>query len=116
MRMHLIFLILIGISLPAVAADLNFNAVSRQCVSYQDSQLPIQSETQIEFEIYRNFEASRAAMDTTAVVVSRSAAFTWANEARISCGIAIGYFESDIIDAESIGKCDCFYNRYLTLR
>lgn len=44
-------------------------------------------------------------------VNSRRPAFTWASEAKVACGKAYGYLQSDYRDEEWLNKCECFHSR-----
>ena len=43
-------------------------------------------------------------------------AFVWAMETRWACTAAIGYLDGGHLDEESVQKCDCFHQRYMSLR
>jgi outer membrane protein OmpA-like peptidoglycan-associated protein len=43
------------------------------------------------------------------VVRANDVRFTWASEAKVACGIAMGFLKSGAVDEESINKCD-FYS------
>jgi len=55
-------------------------------------------------------------MNDPRVQASRQQAFTWAMETRWACTAAIGYLNGGNIDEESIQKCDCFHQRYISLK
>lgn len=100
---------------PVVAADLS-GTYMRQCVSHVGSQLISLPTSEIKEIIVDHFETARTAMSEPGVLVSRSPAFTWAFETRIACGNAIGYLKTGHLDPVSVQKCDCFYQRFASLR
>ena len=64
----------------------------------------------------------RSAVDqrlSTAIGVATSAPtlattnplFTWANETKAYCGMAVGYFDGGEVNETTVTKCDCFYER-----
>jgi hypothetical protein len=99
----------------AGAADLNI-ARSACCVRYTHSTLPSQPRETIKQTLWNNFQDAEAGMNDPRVQGSRQQAFTWAMETRWACTAAIGYLNGGNIDEESIQKCDCFHQRYVSLK
>lgn len=99
----------------AQAADLGLR-YSSSCVSYSQSTLPQQPRSVIDQTVVANFESAVAGMNDRSVQGSRQPAFIWAMEARWACSAAIGYLDGGHVDEESIQKCDCFHQRYLSFR
>lgn len=105
-------LVLVG---SAGAADLNINR-SASCVSYMQSTLPSQPREIIKQTLWDNFQSAEDGMNDPRVQASRQQAFTWAMEARWACTAAIGYLNGGNLDEETIQKCDCFHQRYVSLK
>lgn len=99
----------------AVAADLG-GSYARQCFGYADSQLISLPNDEIKAIVTEYFDTAKTAMSEPGVLVSRTPAFTWAFEARIACGNAIGYLKTGHVDEVSVQKCDCFYQRFASFR
>lgn len=49
--------------------------------------------------------------DSNATIFSRKPVFTWASEAKVACGKAIGYLKTGEVEEETVSKCDCFHGR-----
>lgn len=105
-------LVLVG---SAGAADLNIYR-SASCVSYTQSTLPSQPGEIVKQTLWENFQDAEAGMNDPRVQASGRQAFTWAMETRWACTAAIGYLNGGNIDEESIQKCDCFHQRYVSLK
>lgn len=56
-------------------------------------------------EIGKRYDAALAASTDPAIVNATDPRYLWANEAKIQCGIAIGFLKSRTKDPASIGKC-----------
>ena len=100
---------------PGMAADLTAQML-RQCMAKSQSQLPELGRDDLAVTLQSYFDAGRDGMVNPAVVGSASPAFTWAHEARLACGEALGYFKSGHVDVTTVTKCDCFYQRYISFR
>lgn len=103
-----------AVSGAVTAADLaHYRGV---CVSAAHSTLPDQPAEVIKQTLWTNFEDSKAAMSEPGVLSSRSPSLVWAMETRWACSAAIGYLEGGHLDLESVQKCDCFHQRYVSFR
>lgn len=56
-------------------------------------------------EIQTRYDAGLAASIDPAIVSANDNRYTWANEAKTQCGIALGFLKSSAKDEVSIGKC-----------
>ena len=65
----------------------------------------------IRSSVHQYFGESVVVAEDNRWVYNRSPVFTWATEAKVACGKAIGYFKAWILDAEYVQKCDCYYQR-----
>ncbi|OWQ92883.1 OmpA family protein [Sphingopyxis witflariensis] len=60
-------------------------------------------------EVQKRYDAALAAATDTSVVSANSNVYTWASEAKVQCGIALGFLKSGIKDGESLRRCDFAY-------
>jgi hypothetical protein len=63
---------------------------------------------QLRREIQTRFDRALGFSRDPAVVAADSAAYLWAVEAKVQCGIALGYLKSGFKDPISVGKCATF--------
>ena len=66
-----------------------------------------------ESQIQQHYDAALAATLDPAIVRANDARYTWASEAKVQCGIALGYFKSGTRDEPSISKCNMAYDMML---
>lgn len=99
----------------AGAADLNIHR-SASCISYTQSTLPSQPRETIKQTLWENFQNAEAGMNDPRVQASTRQAFVWAMETRWACTAAIGYLNGGTLDEESVQKCDCFHQRFVSLK
>ena len=66
-----------------------------------------------EGQIQQRYDAALAATLDPAIVSANDTRYTWASEAKVQCGIALGYFESGTRDETSISKCNMAYDMML---
>ncbi|MCP8939311.1 hypothetical protein NK718_12360 [Alsobacter sp. SYSU M60028] len=57
------------------------------------------------------YERSVQVAEMTPTIYNTSPRFVWASEAKVACGMAIGFFGSGEVNEEMVSKCDCFYGR-----
>ena len=62
-------------------------------------------------ETQQRYDAALALADDAAVVEANDPRFIWASEAKVQCGIALGYLKSRTRDPVSLGKCRDAYAR-----
>jgi outer membrane protein OmpA-like peptidoglycan-associated protein len=62
-------------------------------------------------EVERRYEAALQATRSSEIVKANDNRYTWASEAKVACGIAIGYLKSGTVDEDSINRCDYFSAR-----
>ena len=60
-------------------------------------------------EIGQRYDAALAATLDPAVINADDPRYTWASEAKVQCGIALGYLKSSTRDQTSISKCQTAY-------
>lgn len=63
-------------------------------------------------ELRTRYDASLAATTEQAVVSANDPRYIWASEAKVQCGIAIGFMKSSTRDETSIRKCGDAYARF----
>ena len=59
-----------------------------------------------ESQIQQRYDAALAATLDPAIAHANDARYTWASEAKVQCGIALGFFKSGTRDETSISKCN----------
>ena len=59
-----------------------------------------------EGQIQQRYDAALAATLDPAFIAANDTRYTWASEAKVQCGIALGYFKSGTRDETSISKCN----------
>ena len=64
---------------------------------------------ELKTEVRTRYDAALALTTDRSVVAADSNAYTWASEAKVHCGIALGYLKSNTKDAESLRRCDFAY-------
>jgi OOP family OmpA-OmpF porin len=66
-----------------------------------------------ETQVQQHYDAALAATLDPAIVRANDTRYTWASEAKVQCGIALGYFKSGTRDETSISKCNMAYDMML---
>lgn len=66
-----------------------------------------------ESQVQQHYDAALAATLDPAIVRANDPRYTWASEAKVQCGIALGYFKSGTRDEPSISKCNMAYDMML---
>lgn len=95
----------------AEAADLG-NVAAGQCRLAGPSQLlSIQGKTELTDEVVKLMTEAVNVADDKAYIHSSGQAFTWASEAKVACGKAYGYLQTNFRDEEYLNKCECFHSR-----
>jgi outer membrane protein OmpA-like peptidoglycan-associated protein len=61
-------------------------------------------------EIQQRYDAALALSTDPGIVSADNPRYVWANEAKVQCGIALGYLKSSTRDEVSIGKCEMAAN------
>jgi outer membrane protein OmpA-like peptidoglycan-associated protein len=65
----------------------------------------------IRAEVTKRYEAALAATRAREVVAANDVRYTWASEAKVACGIALGFLKTRTVDEDSIDKCDDYARR-----
>jgi len=66
---------------------------------------------QLQGEVQTRYDAALAATRADDVRRSDDTRYTWASEAKVQCGIAIGFLKSGTVDEDSVNRCDAFSAR-----
>lgn len=66
---------------------------------------------QIKGEVQSRYDTALAATGADDVRRSEDTRYTWASEAKVQCGIALGFLKSGTVDADSVNRCDAFAAR-----
>jgi len=74
----------------------------------QESALMSLGKAELRGEIESRYETALAATLSEAVLKSTDSQYYWASEAKVQCGIALGFLKSGTKDEDSIGKCERF--------
>lgn len=75
--------------------------------------LSLASTSDMQLAVKRRYEHSLQVSLADEAISSRSAVFPWAQEAKVACGKAIGYFDGLEVNEDMISKCDCYHSRML---
>jgi len=102
----------------AMAADLSTfqHYGGGQCLSSSHSNIMSLPEEEIVRVVEEYHDLASMELESATVIYSRSPAFEWAGEAKIACETALGYFDGNHVDTQSIQKCDCFTRRMTSYR
>lgn len=65
--------------------------------------------SQLRGEVQNRYDAALAQTIDPSVVAANSSVYTWASEAKVQCGIALGFLKSGTKDNESVRRCDSAY-------
>lgn len=95
----------------ANAADANYGP-GNICIPLVPAQiLQIDDNAELTSQVVSMMNEAVVNADNPAIIGDSSPAFTWANEAKIACGKALGYLHTNYRDEQYINKCECFYER-----
>jgi OOP family OmpA-OmpF porin len=64
---------------------------------------------QLRGEVQSRYDAALTRTNDQSVVAANNNIFAWASEAKVQCGIALGFLRSGTRDAESLRRCDQAY-------
>ncbi|MFC3784742.1 outer membrane protein OmpA-like peptidoglycan-associated protein [Sphingopyxis italica] len=64
---------------------------------------------ELKTEVRSRYDAALAMSIDPAVAAADSNSYAWASEAKVQCGIALGFLKSNSKDAESLRRCDFAY-------
>ena len=95
----------------SIAAD--YTKSGAQCIPLQPAEiLQIESNAVLTDAVVQMMnEAVAVAEDPQWIEYSRPT-FVWASEAKVACGKAFGYLQSNYYrDTQYLNKCECFYKR-----
>ena len=99
----------------AQAAD--FVGYGNFCVaSHEQSDVLLLSEAELKAVLVEHRDTARVARNTEVVIYSRKQTFNWALATELQCNVALGYIKGGSVDGTSTQKCDCFYDRMMSLR
>lgn len=65
--------------------------------------------SQLRGEVQTRYDAALALTTDQSVVAANTSNYAWASEAKVQCGIALGFLKSNTKDGESIRRCDSAY-------
>jgi len=61
--------------------------------------------------VQEHYDLSRSVSEEKSTIYNASPRYLWADQTRVYCGMAIGYFAYGEFNDEAVGKCDCFYGQ-----
>ena len=64
---------------------------------------------QLRGEVKSRYDAALAKTVEASTVAANDSVYAWASEAKVQCGIAMGFLKSNTKDAESLRRCDFAY-------
>lgn len=64
------------------------------------------SVSQLRSEVKARYDAALALSTNAAVIAQNSAVHNWASDAKVQCGIALGFLKSSTKDEDSLRRCD----------
>ena len=64
---------------------------------------------ELKTEVRSRYDAALAMSVDPAVTAADTGSYAWASEAKVQCGIAMGFLKSNSKDAESLRRCDFAY-------
>lgn len=73
--------------------------------------LSIADDAKLSSEVVKLMTEAVNVADDNRYVASTRHAFTWASEAKVACGKAFGYLQTNFRDEEYLNKCECFHSR-----
>ncbi|MGI9352902.1 MAG: hypothetical protein ACR2O3_15165 [Rhizobiaceae bacterium] len=98
----------------ALAADSNYGR-GNICIPLVQAQiLQIEDNVELTSQVVDMMNEAVVTADDPEIISNTRPAFIWANEAKIACGKALGYLQTDHRDEQYINKCECFYERMQT--
>ncbi|EIM77895.1 hypothetical protein A33O_00910 [Nitratireductor aquibiodomus RA22] len=110
-KLTLGFAVIVGAVLagPVQSADLSTGGY---CPVAQNARLlSIESNASLTGEVIRLMDEAVAVADSPQWINSGRPAFVWASEAKVACGKAYGYLQSEYRDEDYLNKCECFHAR-----
>lgn len=94
MKKLYIFALAIGTAAPALAQDGGL------------ADMPMSS---LNGEVQRRYDDALATTQDPVILSSIASNFTWASEAKVQCGIALGFLKSNTRDRDSLSKCEKYH-------
>lgn len=83
-------------------------ACSPQLASAQNLNTDM-SVSELRSEVQKRYDAALSLSTNPATISENSAVHTWASDAKVQCGIALGFLKSRTKDADSVRRCDMAY-------
>ncbi|HEX7760995.1 MAG TPA: OmpA family protein [Caulobacteraceae bacterium] len=66
-------------------------------------------------EVDKRYDAAVKLTQTPEIINAADTRFTWASEAKVACGIAIGFLKTSTVDEDSVNRCDDYSHRMTVL-
>jgi hypothetical protein len=63
--------------------------------------------------VQEHYAFSKKITEERPIIFSARPTYVWADQTRVYCGMAVGYFEYGELNDEAVGKCECFYQQTL---
>lgn len=92
----------------AAAATLALSAMVSHAATAQTLNVD-QSVSKLRGDVKSRYDAALAKSTDSSVIAANSSIHTWASDAKVQCGIALGFLKSGTKDADSLRRCDFAY-------
>lgn len=94
------------------AADIIEGPVGDYCRVVGTSNLVLNDNiVDLKEQVVKLMDESVAVANSSEWINSSRPAFVWASEAKVACGMAYGYLETNYKDEDTLNKCECFHDR-----
>ena len=98
----------------ALSADMIGETTPDYCAVVSTSNLLMtDDDAQLTSEIVRLMDEAVLVAKSDEAINSSRPVFVWASEAKVACGKAYGYMQTNFRDEDYINKCECFHSRML---
>ncbi|MGI9357527.1 MAG: hypothetical protein ACR2PF_20510 [Rhizobiaceae bacterium] len=105
-------LLAVGTMIVSAASAADYLPASKICIPLQPAAiLNVDDNATLSSTVVDMMNESVSVSEDESVIFSRRAAYTWASEAKVACGIAYGYLRVEHRDEQHLNKCECFFRR-----
>lgn len=98
----------------AFSADMIGESTPDYCaIAGTSNLLMTEDNVQLTSEIVRLMDEAVLVAKSDEAINSSRPVFVWASEAKVACGKAYGYMQTNYRDEDYINKCECFHSRMI---